>query len=239
MSVVKLPGLSLVLPAHNESANLERHLPGIAAALAELADEYEVVVVDDGSSDGTADVARSMAQQIGLEIQVLRHEAQKGYGITLADGLRATRLEYTAMMDADGQFEARDIERLVPLLDQAGLAGGWRMSREDPFFRKIISGVYNFLVRQLFRLRVRDVNCALKLMRTEQLHSLRLQSRSAVINAELYWKFRRRGWGYAQGPVPHHPRLLGRRSGARLRPIARAIRDLALLRVTLLRHQDG
>lgn len=229
----KLVGLSLVMPAHNESANLQRHLPAVAAALAELADSFEVVIVDDASTDGTADVALTIARSLKLPIQVLRHETQQGYGITVADGLRATRLDYTAFMDADGQFEAKDLYRLIPLLAESGLAGGWRITREDPFFRTVISGVYNFLVRLLFRLNVRDVNCALKIMRSEHLHSLRLQSRSAVINAELYFEFRRHGWGYAQAPVPHHPRLLGRRSGARLKPIARAIRDLLLLRLNL------
>jgi hypothetical protein len=140
-------------------------------------------------------------------------------------------MEYTAFTDADGQFDVADLVRLVPpLLAGAELVGGWRIDRRDPAVRSVVSGVFNLALRLLYGLRVRDVDCAMKLMRTDFLRSIDLESRSALINAELYCKAKRDGRRIVQVPVPHHPRELGRRSGARPRAILRAIRELVRFR---------
>jgi len=236
ISAARLPGLSLVLPCHNEAENLRWLLPHIAEVMPTLAERYEVVLVDDGSSDGSGEVARSLAAQSGIDLQLLRHEQKSGYGITVADGLRATRLEYSAFTDADGQFEVADLALLIPLLDRADLVGGWREERNDHAARSVVSGVFNLLLRVLYGLRVRDADCALKVMRTDFLRSIDIESRSALMNAELYIKAQRGGWRVAQAPVPHHPRQLGVRSGARPRAIARAIKELVLFRIRLARR---
>jgi glycosyltransferase involved in cell wall biosynthesis len=183
-----LSGLSLVLPCHNEADNLRWLLPHIAEVMPQLAERYEVVLVDDGSSDGSGSVARSLAAELGVELQVLRHDRKSGYGVTVADGLRATRLEYSAFTDADGQFEVADLALLIPLLERADLVGGWREERSDHAARSVVSGVFNVLLRVLYGLRVRDVDCALKVMRTAFLRSIDIESKSALMNAELYIK---------------------------------------------------
>ncbi len=113
----RLPELSLVLPAHNEVENIRWLLPHLAATLPALAERYEVVVVDDGSSDGTGETATRLAADLGVDLRVVRHEHKSGYGATVGDGLRATRLAYVAFTDADGQFEVADFALLIPLLD--------------------------------------------------------------------------------------------------------------------------
>jgi glycosyltransferase involved in cell wall biosynthesis len=231
----RLSGISLVLPCHNESENLRWLLPHIAEVLPRLAEAYEVVLVDDGSSDGSGALAEEIAAGLGTELRVIRHDAKSGYGVTVADGLRATRLEYSAFTDADGQFEVADFALLVPLLDHADLVGGWREERSDAAMRSVVSGVFNTLLRVLYGLRVRDADCALKIMRTEFLRSIQIESRSALMNAELYIKAQRSGRRVAQVAVPHHPRQLGVRSGARPRAIARAIKELILFRIRLAR----
>lgn len=234
-----LSGLSLVLPCHNEADNLRWLLPHIAEVMPRFAERYEVVLVDDGSTDDSASVARSLAAELGMELQVLRHERKSGYGVTVADGLRATRLEYSAFTDADGQFEVADLSLLIPLLERADLVGGWREERSDHAARSVVSGVFNVLLRVLYGLRVRDVDCALKIMRTSFLRSIDIESKSALMNAELYIKAQRGGWRVAQVPVPHHPRQMGVRSGARPRAIARAIKELVLFRIRLARRSAG
>lgn len=234
-----LSGLSLVLPCHNEVDNLRWLLPHIAEVMPGLAERYEVVLVDDGSGDGSGAVARSLADELGMELQVLRHERKSGYGVTVADGLRATRLEFSAFTDADGQFEVADLALLIPLLERADLVGGWREERSDHAARSVVSGVFNVLLRVLYGLRVRDVDCALKVMRTSFLRSIEIESKSALMNAELYIKAQRGGWRVAQVPVPHHPRQMGVRSGARPRAIARAIKELVLFRIRLARRSAG
>ena len=125
----------------------------------------------------------------------------------------------------------------MPLLDECDMVAGYRITREDPAFRSVISGVFNRLVLITFRLPIRDVNCALKIIRTDMLRRFRLEARSALINAELYAKVRAHGGRFAQVPVPHHPRRLGRRSGGRLVPILRAMKELVILRTRLGRDR--
>jgi len=221
------------MPAHNEHENLGWLLPHIAEVMPRIARRYEVIIVDDGSTDGTGDTARALASSLGMELKVVRHESKLGYGKAVGDGLRVASLEYTAFTDADGQLDPADLALLVPLLDRNDLVGGWRTTREDPAFRSLISGVFNRLVLMTFDIKVRDVNCALKVIRTARLRSFTLESRSALINAELYWKVQRGGGSFAQVPVPHHPRKMGRRSGGRLVPILRASRELFLVRFRL------
>jgi glycosyltransferase involved in cell wall biosynthesis len=233
--VRRLSGISLVLPCHNEAENLGWLLPHIAEVMPQLAERYEVVVVDDGSTDGSGQVASDVAARLGMSLRVIRHEAKSGYGITVADGLRVAQLEYTAFTDADGQFEVADFALLVPLLDSADLVGGWREERRDAAMRSVVSFVFNTLLRVLYGLRVRDVDCALKIMRTDFLRAIDIESRSALMNAELYIKAQRSGRRIAQVPVPHHPRQFGVRSGARPRAILRAIKELLLFRLRLMR----
>ncbi len=231
----RLPELSLVLPAHNEVENIRWLLPYLATTLPALAERYEVVVVDDGSTDGTGDTATALAIDLGMDLRIVRHERKSGYGATVGDGLRATRLSYVAFTDADGQFEVADFALLLPLLDNADLVGGWREERSDAAMRSVVSWVFNTLVLALYRLPYRDIDCAMKVMRREVLDSVELRARSALINTELYYKARHAGWRIAQHPVPHHPRRAGRRSGARPRAIARAIKELIVFRWTM-RH---
>jgi glycosyltransferase involved in cell wall biosynthesis len=225
------------MPAHNERENLEWLLPHVARVLPEIAERFEVVLVDDGSTDGGAEFATSLASELGIQLKVVRHAHKSGYGISVGDGLREADLEYAAFVDADGQLDPADLARLVPLLDQCDMVAGYRMTREDPAFRSVISGVFNRLVLITFRLPIRDVNCALKIIRTDMLRRFRLEARSALINAELYAKVRAHGGRFAQVPVPHHPRRLGRRSGGRLIPILRATKELIVLRARLSRDR--
>ena len=230
-----LSSLTLVLPAHNERENLSWLLPHIAEVLPGLARSWDLVLVDDGSTDQSGDLARDLARQLGFQITLLRHDTKSGYGITVGDGLRAATGDYVAFTDADGQFEVADLALLVPLLAGADLAAGWREHRRDAPAREVVSWVFNTLVAVLYRLPYKDVDCALKLMRRELLDSVSLEARSALINAELYYKARYAGWRIAQVGVPHHPRVAGRRSGARPRAIARAIKELLLFRLRIRR----
>ena len=229
--------LSLVIPAHNEAPNMPKVLGASIAALDRLAPEWEIVLVDDGSTDDTVALARAAMGAAATRLRVISHERKRGYGVTVADGLRAARMGYVAFMDGDGQFDPADLKTLADLLPNADLAAGWRRRRADPGYRLVIAGVFNVLVRTLYRVRVRDIDCGLKLMRREVLEAAApLLARSALLNTELYFKSQRSGFRIQQVAVNHYPRVAGMRSGARLIPILRAIRDLVWLRVRLARQ---
>jgi len=227
--------LSLVIPVHNEAQNLGRVLPGCVAALAELSTDWDIILVDDGSTDDSVEVARSMGA-VASRLRVIQHDGKLGYGRTVADGLRAARADYVAFMDGDGQFDPSDLKLLAARMSTADLAAGRRQRRADPKYRLVIAGIFNMLVRLLYGIRFQDVDCGLKLMRRQVLEAAApLMARSALLNTELYFKAQRADFRIAQLPVGHYPRVAGVRSGARLIPILRAIRDLVRLRLRLQR----
>jgi glycosyltransferase involved in cell wall biosynthesis len=230
--------LSLVIPAHNEAPNLTYVIGKSIEILDRLAPDWEMVLVDDGSTDDTVVVARAaMGAAAVNRLRVITHERKRGYGMTVADGLRAARMGYVAFMDGDGQFDPDDLKTLADLMPTADLAAGWRRRRADPPYRLAIAGVFNVLVRALYGVRVRDIDCGLKLMRRELLDAATpLLAHSALLNTELYFKCQRSGLRIQQVAVKHYPRVAGVRSGARLIPIMRAVRDLVWLRLRLARQ---
>lgn len=234
--------LSLVIPAHNEALNLGPLLKRCLATLPELAPDFEIVLVDDGSTDDTVAVARSAMGAQASRLTVVRHERKSGYGVTVADGLRAARGRYVGFMDGDGQFDPSDLGLLAARLSDADLVTGRRRRRADPRYRLVIAGVFNILIRALYGVRFRDVDCGMKLMRREVLDAAApILARSALLNTELYFKAAKNGFRVMQVPVSHYPRVAGVRSGARLIPILRAIRDLVWLRLRLAQswHAPG
>lgn len=222
---------------HNEAANIAAVVSGCRPVLTELAPDWEIVLVDDGSTDQTATVAASGMDADGRRLRVIKHARKLGYGITVADGLRSATGDYVGFMDGDGQFDPNDLKRIAPLLENAEMAAGWRRRRADPGYRLVIAGVFNILVRVFYGLTVRDIDCGLKVMRRSLLEAASpLLARSALLNTELYFKAQRSGMRIVQIPVNHYPRRAGVRSGARLIPILRAIRDLVWLRLRLARR---
>jgi glycosyltransferase involved in cell wall biosynthesis len=229
--------LTLVIPVHNEAANMTRVIQAAVGTLAQLSPDWHVILVDDGSSDDSAAVARRAMAGEESRLRVIRHQRKLGYGVTVADGLREATTDYVAFMDGDGQFDPEDLRRLAAVMSDADLVAGRRERRADPGYRLIIAGVFNLFVRTLYGVRFRDVDCGLKLMRRRVLdNAAPLLARSALLNTELYFKSQRGGLRIAQVPVPHYPRVAGVRSGARLVPILRALRDLVRLRLRLARQ---
>ena len=225
-----------MIPVHNEASNLPRLMAEMQASLPALAPELEIVLVDDGSTDGGAEVARRALGELGQHLRVVRHQVKSGYGVSVADGLRAARGDFVAFIDGDGQFDPGDLHLLARALEGHDLVAGIRARRADPFFRSVISGVFNVLVRLTYGISKRDVDCGLKIMSRDFLASaFPLQARSALLNTELFFKAKKGGWGVYQVQVTHRPRLAGVRSGARLRPILRAVKELVLLRLKLAR----
>jgi glycosyltransferase involved in cell wall biosynthesis len=225
----RLPGLTVVLPSFNEAPNIARAIREATWAAAWNADEHEIVVVDDGSTDGTSRVAKQAAR--GLPgVRVVRHDRNRGYGAALTTGLRAARMPWVLLTDADLQFDLDQLERFVPFAPGADLVVGYRIDRQDPRHRRVNAAAWNWLVQRAFDLQVRDVDCAFKLIRREALDGVSLSSRGAMISTELLVRAQADGARVRELGVTHRPRVAGEQSGANPRVVLRALRELRRLR---------
>ena len=213
--------LSLVIPAHNEEAGLRQALAEADAALAGLCEEYEILVVDDGSRDGTASIVEQETAA-RPHVRLLRHASNRGYGAALRTGFEAARYDLVAFTDADCQFHLEDLVSLVPLTETAPIATGWRIDRKDPWRRRFLSGGYNLLARTLLGTTVRDVDCALKVFRREALLQILPVSRGFFANTEMFTRARQLGLEIAEVGVRHRPRFAGQ-STVSLREVPRTL----------------
>jgi len=222
------PTISAVLPAYNEAANLERTVTGLAPALARVSGSWEIVVVDDGSADATAPVAERLGGA-PWGVRLLRHPHNLGYGAALRTGFAAARYEWILLFDADGQFLPGDVDRFVAAAGGADLVAGVRAQRADPWHRRAYARAWRALMRAVLGVRVRDLNCGFKLMRTAVIQSLDLRAGGALISAELLAKAARAGGRIVEVPVTHVPRAQGLQTGGSVRVLLRAYYELLRL----------
>lgn len=227
--LVPLPGsLSLVLPAHNEEANIGIVVAEALAALPRFADRFEVIVVDDGSQDRTGEIVDDLARDYPA-VKALHHPANRGYGGALTTGFAATTGDHVMFMDADRQFDIADLALLSPFVADFDVVAGFRMERNDPFIRRVNAEIFNVVVRVLFGVHLRDIDCAFKVFNGPMLRSVGLEAPGALINTEMQAKLRRQGATVQQVGVHHYPRLAGVATGGSWRVIVRAMRETILL----------
>ncbi len=201
--------LSLVLPAYNEEAGVRQAVVEADEALAKLTDDYEILVVDDGSRDATtAVVAEEAATR--PHVRLLRHATNRGYGAALRTGFEAARFEFVAFTDADCQFYLEDLGRLLPLAERRPVAVGWREDRKDSRLRCLLSRGYNVLTRTLLGTCVRDCDCALKIFRRDALAAILPETNGFFVNVEMLTRARQLGYEVAEAGVRHRPRLRGK-----------------------------
>jgi glycosyltransferase involved in cell wall biosynthesis len=200
--------LSLILPAYNEEACIGQALAEADSALSRIAGRYEILVVDDGSHDGTGEAVRAVVCR-QPNVRLLMHPENRGYGAALRTGFEAARYDCVAFTDADCQFDLNDLARLVPLTEQAHLVVGYRIGRQDPWQRRFFSWGFNLLVRTMLGTRVRDCDCALKVFRKDALQNLLPSARGFFVNTEILTKARQLGYEVAQVGVRHRPRARG------------------------------
>jgi GT2 family glycosyltransferase len=222
--------LSVVLPAYNEELVIAQTVAQCVAVLSQLAPDYELIVVDDGSRDRTGAIADELAAA-HPRIHVVHNRPNRGYGGALIAGFNAAHKQLSFFMDADGQFAIQDISRLLELREQGHrVVLGYRRHRRDPLPRLINAWGWNRLVGLLFGLQVRDVDCAFKLFDTNLVRVAEVQAEGAMVNTELLVKLSRLGVPFVQVPVGHYPRQHGSATGANLRVIAHAFHELLRLR---------
>ena len=221
----RLSGISAFFPAYNEERNVAAMVERLAAVLPRVADDYEVIVVDDGSVDRTGAIADEIAAS-DPHVRVVHHGRNRGYGGALKSGFEAGRKEWTFFTDGDGQFDVEEIGRLLPLTASHDIVVGYRLDRAEGGLRRLNAAAWNWLVRRLFGIPVRDVDCAFKLIHRPVLEVVHPQAEGAMISTEFLARAVRAGFRVVEVGVHHYPRQHGKPTGANPLVIARAFYEL-------------
>lgn len=231
--------LSVVLPCFNEAPNIERTIRDVEGWLRKEGIDGEIIAVDDGSADATAEAIERAMAQVPV-VRMVRHEKNLGYGAAVRSGCDAATKRYVSFMDSDGQFRAEELGLLVPKLSAYRLVAGYRMHRADPLHRLFNAWLYGLLVRMVLGVKKKDMNCSLVVFERDLWRDIRPQrSTGALFCAEMYLALKQRRVPFAQVGVPHYPRAAGASTGANPFVILRMFRELLRLKRSAVQSSGG
>ena len=220
--------LTIVLPAFNEAENIGASIDHAVAILERVGIEFEVIVVDDGSSDATRAIVDARAAS-DRRIRCIHHPRNRGYGAALRTGILAGTKELIFFTDADLQFDLAEIVKLLRYADDFDIIAGYRAQRSDPLPRLANAWAWGRLIDLLFDLHVRDIDCAFKVFHRRVFEAVPITSVGAFVNSEILIRARAAGFRLKQLPVGHYPRTAGSPTGANPRVIAKAFLELGRL----------
>ncbi|MBA3832239.1 MAG: glycosyltransferase family 2 protein [Chthoniobacterales bacterium] len=220
--------LSVIFPAFNEEANIQRTVESARLVLPKLAKTWEIILVNDGSKDATTPLCDHLAEQYP-EVRAIHHVDNRGYGAALKSGILAARHDFIFFTDSDGQFDLEELEGLIEWASQYDIVTGYRGKRQDPPHRLINAFGWKMLVRMVLGVKVRDIDCAFKIFQRSVFDRVQIRSVGAMVNTEILAQANAFGMRIHEVKVTHYPRQFGKSSGANLRVIAKAFRELLRL----------
>jgi glycosyltransferase involved in cell wall biosynthesis len=232
-----MDSLSIVLPAYNEEENVEQAVKHVSRVAQTLDRDYEIILVNDGSTDRTGEIGRQLEERVP-SFRLVEHYPNRGYGGALKAGFAAAQKDLIAFYPGDAQFDFGEITRLLERLEEenADIVCGYRSDRQDNAIRRLNAWGWNLVVRLLFGYLCRDIDCGFKLFRHEMLEHVTIVSDGAMIDTELLAGAKARGFRVAEAPLTHLPRQAGEATGANLAVIIKAFRDLIQFRRRLSRE---
>jgi glycosyltransferase involved in cell wall biosynthesis len=233
------PSISAFFPAFNDAESLRVLIPKTVSTLKSLTSDFEVIVVDDGSPDHTPVVLAELSKQYSF-LRIVRHPENRGYGAALRSGFQAASFELIFYTDGDGQYDVAELkDMLMCLRDEVDVVNGYKIQRADSLPRRILGRTYQSLVRLLFGLKVRDVDCDFRLLRRRVVEAIPLTFSTGAICAELMVQIERAGFRVEEVPVHHYPRLSGKSQFFRVGPVVGMVRDVLALWVRLILFKRG
>ena len=221
--------ISVFFPCYNEQENVARTVKQALAVLEKLNADFEVIIVDDGSSDRTGQIADEIAAS-NSSVKVVHHRNNLGYGAALQSGFKEAAMQLVFYTDGDGQFDISEMPPLLPLMEKYDIVTCYRLNRRDNLIRRINGFCWTKLVCLLFGLKVRDIDCAFKLYKRKIFDNIKILSTGALIDTEILARAVRKGYSLTQKGVHHYPRTAGEQTGANFRVIFRAFKELLRLR---------
>lgn len=239
MSKKKMPSISVFFPAYNDAGTITSMVITSLLTLRDLTDDYEVIVINDGSQDHTPDVLDELARVYPDEVRVVHHPQNRGYGGALRSGFSAATKEWIFYTDGDAQYDPRELKNLAGLAsDEVDFINGWKIERNDPFHRILIGRIYQYIIKLSFGLNLRDVDCDFRLMRREVFDEVELTSDSGVICVELMKKVQDAGFRLTETPVHHFHRAYGKSQFFNYPRLYRVGRDLSQLWLSLVLRKE-
>lgn len=220
--------ISAFFPCYNEQDNVEKVALQCLEVLKSVTDDFEILIVNDGSQDDTATVAARISET-HPQIKLINHEINIGYGGALQSGFKACTKQLIFYTDGDGQFDIRELPGLIKYIPEYDIVSCYRIKRQDSFMRKLNAFCWKKLVDLLLHLNLRDIDCAFKLYKREVFDGMEMHSKGALIDTEILARAKRRGFTIKQIGVSHLPRLAGEQTGAKISVIFRAFKELFLL----------
>lgn len=230
MTTKRVDSISVFFPAFNDAPSLPALVANTFTVLREHVDDYEVIVVNDGSSDDTGEVLARLAREYSPHLRVITHEKNRGYGGALRSGFAAATKEFVFYTDGDGQYDVLELPKLLDRMsDGVGLVNGYKLERNDPKHRIWIGNTYNAFAKFLFQVKIRDIDCDYRLIRRSLLDDIRLTSTSGTICVELVRKLELSPYRVVEVGVRHYPRLHGRSQFFRVQSLLRTLYQLTRL----------
>jgi len=221
--------ITVFFPAFNDEASIGPLVTSALEVLSTLTTDYEVIVVDDGSTDGTPAIADKLARSLS-NVKVIHHPRNQGYGVALRTGFRQASKDFIFYTDGDGQYDVRELVSLFSLMsDDVDVVNGYKKKRYDSRRRKALGTIYNTLARFFFRLPIRDIDCDYRLLRRSAIERISLSASSGVICVEMIRKLGSAGCVFRETPVRHYPRLHGKSQFFTPSRVARTVFDLFVL----------
>jgi glycosyltransferase involved in cell wall biosynthesis len=233
----RLSSVSAFFPCYNDAATIAAMVEKAAATLRQITNDFEIIVIDDGSEDDSIAVLEALKPRAPY-LRVIRHPTNRGYGAALRSGFEAATREFVFYTDGDGQYDPEELPLLVrEMRDGIGLVNGYKLRRADPWYRKVTGKTYEWVARRFFGIQLRDVDCDFRLIRTEYLRRIPLTFESGAIGVELVRSLQDVGCRMVEVPVHHYPRLYGRSEFFRVRHVYKLLADLWRLWWKLRRQQ--
>lgn len=227
----KISELTIFFPFWNEEENIEKTVTTARFVANQVARKWEIIMVDDGSSDNTLKIAQKLAKK-DPNFRVISHQPNRGYGAALKAGFDNAQYDYVVFTDGDGQFDFTEITKFIEAIEDADVVIGYRKKRRDKNLWKRLLLMYLLKVWDylLFHFYFKDIDCAFKMFRKDALEKLvPLRSEGALISTEILAKAKRKKLKIKEVGVTHYPRKLGHQSGANLPVVMRAVLESLIL----------
>jgi glycosyltransferase involved in cell wall biosynthesis len=222
--MINKQGLSIIMPVYNEEKNIKSEVTKIISNIKNCTDDFEIIVINDGSADKSADIVKNLALQ-NPTIRIITRRKHKGYGAAIRNGICIAEKEWLLIMDADGQYEINDLKTFWQEKSFYDFIIGYRKKRGDNLYRRWLGKLGNLIANLFLKtdIFIKDVDCGFKLFKTKELRTIPTISNGVLISFEILYKLLQNKWSFTQLPVTHYKRIAGKSTGGKLNSIIQII----------------